>query len=93
MKSMISKQFHALSDFTRRRILDMLKKENMAVNEIAKAFEISLPSLSHHLNVLKEAELVFSVRKKQQMIYSVNLKSFIALHAILDGFIEVAKLK
>ena len=66
----------ALSDPTRRKILEVLKKKDLAAGEIAKNFKITLPSLSHHLNVLKQADLVTSVRQGQEIIYSLNLSVF-----------------
>ncbi len=72
----LTKTFNALSDATRREILEMLKKRDLAVFEIAKAFDITLPSLSHHLTVLKNANLVTSERRGQQIIYSLNLSVF-----------------
>jgi ArsR family transcriptional regulator, arsenate/arsenite/antimonite-responsive transcriptional repressor len=66
----------ALSDPTRRKILELLKKKDLAAGELGKNFEITLPSLSHHLNVLKQADLVSSRRKGQEMIYSLNLSVF-----------------
>ena len=66
----------ALSDPTRRKILEMLKKKDLAAGEIAKSFNITLPSLSHHLSVLKQADLVTGQRQGQEIIYSLNLSVF-----------------
>jgi ArsR family transcriptional regulator, arsenate/arsenite/antimonite-responsive transcriptional repressor len=66
----------ALSDPTRRKILELLKKKDMAVTEINKYFDITMPSLSHHLSVLKQADLITYRRKKQELIYSLNLSVF-----------------
>jgi len=72
----LSKTFSALSDETRRRVLEMLKNKEMSVNEIAINFDIALPSMSHHLAILKNAGLVSTRRKGQQIIYSLNLSVF-----------------
>ena len=72
----LNKTFRALSDPTRRKILELLKKQDMAAGEIGKHFDITLPSLSHHLNTLKQAELVTSQRRGQEIIYSLNLSVF-----------------
>ncbi|OGY45869.1 MAG: hypothetical protein A2731_01980 [Candidatus Buchananbacteria bacterium RIFCSPHIGHO2_01_FULL_39_8] len=48
----------------------------MSVNEIAINFDMTLPSLSHHLTTLKNADLVTSRRRGQQIIYSLNLSVF-----------------
>jgi ArsR family transcriptional regulator, arsenate/arsenite/antimonite-responsive transcriptional repressor len=66
----------ALSDPTRRKILELLKKKDLAAGEIARSFNITLPSLSHHLSVLKQADLVSSQRQGQEIIYSLNLSVF-----------------
>ena len=72
----LNKTIQALSDPTRRRILELLKKKDMAAGEIGKHFKITLPSLSHHLNVLKQSDLVVSQRNGQEIIYSLNLSVF-----------------
>ena len=64
--------FQALSDPTRRKILDMLKKKDLTAGEIAEAFNISKPSISHHLDILKRANLVVSEKQGQFIIYSIN---------------------
>jgi len=66
----------ALSDPTRRKILEMLKKKDMAAGEIGRNFNITPPSLSHHLNILKQADLVIPERRGQEIIYSLNLSVF-----------------
>ena len=72
----LNKTFQALSDPTRRKILQLLKKRDLSINEIGESFDITLPSLSHHLNILKNADLVSTVRQGQQIIYSLNLSVF-----------------
>ena len=62
----------ALSDPTRRKILDMLRKKDLTAGEIADAFEISKPSISHHLDILKRAKLVVAEKKGQFITYSIN---------------------
>lgn len=66
----------ALSDPTRRRILELLKKREMTVGELNKHFDITMPSLSHHLSVLKQADLATYRRRKQELVYSLNLSVF-----------------
>jgi len=68
----MEKTFKALADPTRREILRMLNEKSLSAGEIAKAFGISKPSLSHHLNILKNAELVSAERDGQHIIYSIN---------------------
>jgi ArsR family transcriptional regulator len=68
--------WNALSDPIRRRILQLLKEQNMNAGDIAEHFSISKPSISHHLDVLKQAKLVFSEKKGQQVEYSINTTVF-----------------
>ena len=82
----LNKTFAALADQTRRKILELLKKKDMSVNEIALNFDITLPSLSHHLTVLKNASLVTTQRRGQQIIYSINLSVFEEVAKELYGF-------
>lgn len=64
--------FKALNDATRREILDLLKEKDMSAGEIADAFNISKPSISHHLDILKRADLITSEKNGQFIIYSIN---------------------
>ena len=64
--------FKALDDGTRREILVMLREKDMTAGEIASAFGISKPSISHHLDLLKQADLVISMKKGQYIIYSLH---------------------
>ena len=64
--------FKALNDPTRREILELLKIKDMTAGEIADQFNISKPSISHHLDLLKQAGLVVSVKEGQFIIYSIN---------------------
>jgi ArsR family transcriptional regulator len=64
--------FKALNDRTRREILEMLKERDMTAGEIADSFHISKPSISHHLDLLKQAGLVESLRNGQFIYYSIN---------------------
>ncbi len=65
--------FHALDDPTRRHILELLKKQDLSAGEIASEFEMTKPSISHHLEILKQAGLVISIRRGQFQVYSLNL--------------------
>lgn len=64
--------FKALNDPTRRGILKMLKSKDLTAGEIAEAFDISKPSISHHLEILHRAELVHRERDGQFITYSLN---------------------
>lgn len=64
--------FKALNDNTRRQILELLKEKDLAAGEIADAFNISKPSISHHLDILKQADLVSREKKGQFVVYALN---------------------
>ena len=64
--------FKALNDPTRREILKLLKDKDMTAGEIADQFDMTKPSISHHLDILKQAGLVTATKKGQFIIYSLN---------------------
>lgn len=64
--------FKALNDATRRGILELLREEDLTAGEIADHFDISKPSISHHLDILKRADLVSAVKRGQYIYYSIN---------------------
>jgi len=68
--------FKALNDPTRREILELLNDRDLTAGEIADKFEMSKPSISHHLDLLKQAKLVVSIREGQFMKYSINATVF-----------------
>lgn len=72
----LSLAFKALADATRREILRILQKGDLTAGEIADQFNLTKPSISHHLNVLKQADLVQDVRKGQNIYYSLNTTVF-----------------
>lgn len=64
--------FKALNDPTRREILQLLQERDMTAGEIVEQFNISGPSISHHLDLLKQANLVTSEKEGQYVYYSLN---------------------
>ncbi|MBN3039482.1 MAG: winged helix-turn-helix transcriptional regulator [Candidatus Omnitrophica bacterium] len=75
--------FKALSDATRQEILALLKEHDMNVSEICQAFEkMSQPTISHHLQILKNCELVDTHKEGKMVYYTMNKK---ILH---DGVVE-----
>lgn len=65
--------FQALSSPYRREIIQLLKWRDLSAGEIAAHFTISQPSVSRHLEVLKNAGIVTSRRQANQVIYSLDL--------------------
>jgi len=80
----LNRTFKALGDPTRREILKLLSKGDMPANEIVQHFSMSQPSISKHLEILKQAELVTAEKKGQFVIYSINLS---VLQSVLGGFL------
>ena len=64
--------FKALNDPTRREILELLKKRDLTAGEIVEKFNISGPSISHHLELLKRAGLIESEKQGQFVLYTLN---------------------
>lgn len=64
--------FKALNDPTRRTILEMLRDKDMTAGEIAAQFDMSWPSVSHHLDLLRKAGLVVAEKEGQYVYYSIN---------------------
>ena len=84
----INKTMQALSDPTRRKILELLKKQDLSVKQIAKTFDLTLATLSHHLSVLKNADLVTVTKSGQERIYSLNLSVFEEVAKLLIKFFK-----
>lgn len=68
----MTKVFKALSDGTRQEILRLLERHQCTVGEIVGNFSLSQPTISRHLSVLKEANLVSDQRQGQNVIYRLN---------------------
>ena len=64
----------ALADDSRRQILLLLKNKSMTPTDIAEHFEFSLPAVSTHLRVLREADLISEKKQGKNKFYSVNQK-------------------
>lgn len=80
--------FKALSDSTRRKILELLSKRDMNAGEIAEYFNISKPSISHHLAILKNADLISDERKGQNIVYTLNTTVF---QDVVRWFFDITK--
>jgi len=75
--------FRALADATRQDILEMLQEHERSVNEICEFFEnMTQPTISHHLQILKRCNVVKSRREGKMIYYSINKK------ALRNGFEE-----
>lgn len=76
----------AIADDSRRQILVLLKEGEMTPSEIAKSFHFTLPALSAHLKVLKEAELVNEEREGKNRLYSLNRNKMSEMMQFFDLF-------
>lgn len=85
--------FKALSDPTRRKILQLLKEKDLSAGEISDYFEISKPSISHHLNILKQADLVIDERQGQNIYYSLNTTVFQELMSFFINLLDKEEAK
>lgn len=68
--------FKALADPTRRKILELLGEKDLNAGDISDYFNISKPSISHHLTILKNANLIQDERQGQFIVYSLNTTVF-----------------
>lgn len=62
----------ALADPIRREILNLLKKGRLSAGEITEHFSVSAPSISRHLSVLKDADLIRDTREGKFIFYEIN---------------------
>lgn len=80
--------FKALADKNRRKILEVLKVRDMTVQEIAGYFDFTGATLSHHLDILKRANLVISERNGQFIKYSLNTSVFEEVMRMLINYFK-----
>ena len=78
--------FKALSDPVRRKILTMLKKGKMSAGDISKQFDMTQATVSYHLRLLKQADLIFEEKEKNYIYYSLNTSVIEELMVWLSGF-------
>jgi DNA-binding transcriptional ArsR family regulator len=78
--------FRALGDPTRRKILDLLKEGDMTAGDIAEVFDISKRSISYHLDLLRQADLVIREKKGQFVYYSLHTS---VLEEVISWLIEL----
>lgn len=81
------KVFKALADANRRKIVSLLKQRDMTAGEIADQFKISKPSISEHLKILKNANLIGSERNGQFIRYFLNTS---IIEEVISYFMEIS---
>lgn len=81
----MSSVFKALSDPTRRRVLQLLRERPMSAGDLADRFDVSKPTMSAHFAVLREADLVHVEKAGKSLIYHLKLS---VLEEALMGFAQ-----
>ncbi len=77
--------FKALSDKNRRKIIELLREEEMTAGDIASHFDLSKPTISEHLKVLKKANIIYSEKEKNFVKYYLNTTVF---HEVVSFFMK-----
>ena len=80
--------FKALADPTRREILRLLRGGEKTAGDLARQFDMTKPSMSHHFAVLKQADLIASRREGQQIYYFLNTTVVEDLLALVWGLLS-----
>lgn len=81
----MSSVFKALSDSTRRRVLQLLRAGPMTAGELAAHFDVSKPTMSVHFKVLREADLIHAEKHGKSITYSLKMS---VLEEALMGFAQ-----
>jgi DNA-binding transcriptional ArsR family regulator len=76
----------ALAEPNRRRILALVRNDELSAGEIASHFDVTRPAVSQHLTVLKEAGLVHERRNGTRRLYLARREGLVDLKAFLEGF-------
>ena len=84
----MNKIFKALGDPTRLEIVRLLRNRSRTPSELLEHLHIAQPNLSHHLDILKRADLVESRREGQFIHYSLNMS---VLDMALEYFVKIKK--
>lgn len=82
----LSQLFMALADPTRRGILELLRRQDMTVNDIAEHFPVSLPAISKHLKVLEHAGLISRTKQAQWRPCRLELRSLMEGASYMDQY-------
>jgi len=77
--------FKALSDPTRRRVLQLLRERPLSAGELSDRFAVSKPTMSAHFSVLQEADLIEAEKRGRTILYRLKMS---VLEDALLGFIQ-----
>lgn len=72
-RASVNKVYKALSDPTRRKVLELLRERDMTAGEIADHFPLAKPTLSKHFGVLKDADLIQGDKNGTTITYRLNV--------------------
>lgn len=78
--------FKALSDPTRREIINLLKEKPLTAGEIVAHFNMTWATISHHLSILKNADLISDSKQGKFIYYELNLSVF---EELISWFMEI----
>src|SRR5688572_14319771 len=81
--------FRAVSDPTRRRLLELLRTADRSVAELVKPFRMSQPAISQHLRILRKAGLVSARRAGPRRLYRINPKPLAKVRQWVERYAEV----
>ena len=84
----MEKQLKVLADRTRLKILSRIHQGEVCSCDLIHCLDISQPTLSHHLKVLSNHELIHGTRKKNRILYTVNRKRLNGIFENLDALLE-----
>lgn len=76
----------AIADPIRRRVLELVRDEEVPAGVLAAEFDVSRPAVSRHLRVLREAGLVVERREGRHRLYRANLEPLAELRSWLEGY-------
>ena len=85
--------WEAMSDITRRKILTLLRSENLTAGEISSYFDSRPATISHHLSILKDSGLVKAERNATVITYSLDVDTFKSMIEKLESFLVNVKRK
>ena len=76
----------AIADPIRRRVLELVRDDELPAGALAERFDVSRPAVSRHLRVLREAGLVVERREGRRRFYRANLEPLAELREWLDDY-------
>ena len=85
----IAQMFKALSDYTRVRIINLLKQQTLCVNALAQKLEVTPAAISQHLRILRSLDIVTAIKRGYFMHYEINQVTLARWRKTLADFLEL----